>query len=174
MMGFLLLGVDSLIACVAISPMISRRMLVPFALLFGVGDAAGFLVGTAMHWSIPAGLGAVVQTSILVALGAYWIATAVLSKQAALGSGSGVWLLPLALTIDNITFGLVDGVPAHASAWASAGEQALSSVLLAGVGLAVGIGVTAAIPALRNRTVLTRGISGAAVIAAAGVLLAVG
>ncbi|HKN98193.1 MAG TPA: hypothetical protein VJX10_13825 [Pseudonocardiaceae bacterium] len=174
MMGFLLLGVDSLIAGVAISPMLSRRMLVPLALLFGVGDAAGFLVGTALHWSISASLGAVLQTSILVALGAYWIATAVLSKQAALASGWGGWLLPLALTIDNITFGLVDGVPAHASVWSSAGEQALSSVLMAGIGLAVGIGVTAAVPALRHRTALAKGISGAAVIAAAGILLAVG
>jgi hypothetical protein len=176
MMGFLLLGVDSLIACIAVSPMISRRMFLPLALLFGVADAAGFLVGTALRWSISASLSTVLETSILVALGLYWIAAAVLSRQAGLAQQRptarwGVWLLPLVLTIDNITFGLVDG---HTSIWASAGEQALASVLMAGVGLAVGMGVTAAIPALRTRRALASGISGAAVIAAAGVMLAVG
>lgn len=179
MMGFLLLGIDSLIACVAIGPMINRRMLVPLALLFGVGDAAGFLLGTALHWSIPASLGTAAQTSILIALGGYWIATAILSKRATLAglrstSQWGVWILPLALTIDNITYGLVDGVPAHASVWASATEQAVPSALMAGVGLAIGVGVTGAIPALRGRRALATGISGAAVIAAAAVLFAAG
>lgn len=178
-MGFLLLGVDSLIACIAISPMISRRMFVPLALLFGVADGAAFLLGTALPWSIPAGLGAALQTSILVALGAYWIGTAVLSRQAGVAQPRstwrwGVWILPWVLTIDNITLGLVDRVPAHGSVWASAGEQALSSVLMAGVGLAVGLGVTAAIPALRRRMALTTGVSGVAVIAAAGAMLALG
>ncbi|HEX5121036.1 MAG TPA: hypothetical protein VFW65_38110 [Pseudonocardiaceae bacterium] len=159
--------------------MLNRRMLVPLALLFGVADAAGFLLGTALHWSIPAGLGTVLETSILIALGAYWIAIAIFSKRATLAglrstSQWGVWILPLALTIDNITYGLVDGVPAHASVWVSATEQAVSSVLMAGVGLAIGAGVTAAIPALRGRRALATGISGAAVIAAAGLLLAAG
>jgi hypothetical protein len=47
-MGFLLLGVDSLIACIAVGPIISRRVAVPFALLFGVGDGGGYLLGTAV------------------------------------------------------------------------------------------------------------------------------
>jgi hypothetical protein len=28
-----------------------------------------------------------------------------------------VWILPWALSVDNITYGLVSGVPAHASVW---------------------------------------------------------
>jgi hypothetical protein len=47
-----------------------------------------------------------------------------------------VWILPWALSIDNITCGLVDGVPAHASIWFSAGEQTLSSAVQAGAMLA--------------------------------------
>ena len=52
---WLLLGTDSLIACIAIGPMMSRRMsvLVPLALLFGVGDGLGYLLGVALHWSYP-------------------------------------------------------------------------------------------------------------------------
>jgi hypothetical protein len=37
-MGFLLLGTDSLIACIAVGPIISRRIALPFCILFGVGD----------------------------------------------------------------------------------------------------------------------------------------
>ena len=53
--SWLLLGVDSLIACIAVGPIMDRRLsvLVPFALLFGVGDGGGYLLGTALHWSYP-------------------------------------------------------------------------------------------------------------------------
>jgi len=70
-MGFLLLGVDSLIACIAIGPIMSRRLAACSALvvLFGVGDGGGFLLGTAFHWSISDSLSNFVQTGILVALG---------------------------------------------------------------------------------------------------------
>src|SRR6202451_3626026 len=114
-MAWLLLGVDSLIACIAVGPIMSRRMsvLVPFALLFGVGDGGGFLLGTAFHWSVSDTLSNILQTAILVALGLYWIALAVYSKWAAkqeLEQTSkarwGIWILPWALSIDNITFGL--------------------------------------------------------------------
>lgn len=181
-MGFLLLGVDSLIACIAISPMIGRRIFAPLALLFGVCDGGGFLLGSALHWSISDSLSTVLQTSVLVVLGVYWIAIGFLSRRAAVAEQQatsqwgrwGVWVLPFALSIDNITYGLVDGVPDHASVWASAGEQALSSAIMAGVGLAIGMLITAAIPAVRRRMALASGISGVALIAAAGVLLAVG
>ena len=178
-MGFLLLGVDSLIACIAVGPIIGRRIAVPFALLFGVGDGGGYLLGTAFHWSISDNLSNVLQTSILVALGLYWIAIAVLSKKAATAeqqsrSRWGVWLLPWVLSIDNITFGLVDGVSAHASVWVSAGEQALSSTVQAGLGLAIGMGIAYAFPAVRRRMALANGIAGAALIVAAGALLVVG
>ena len=180
-MGFLLLGVDSLIACIAVGPIVSRRMAVPLVVLFGVGDGGGFLLGTAFHWSISDSLSNVLQTSILVALGLYWITLAVYSKWAAkqeLQQTSrarwAVWILPWALSIDNITFGLVDGVPAHASVWQSAGEQALSSSVQAGIGLAIGMSRAYLFPVERRHMALANGIAGGALLAADGVLLVVG
>jgi putative Mn2+ efflux pump MntP len=178
-MGFLLLGVDSLIACIAVGPIVSKRWAVPFALLFGICDGGGYLLGTAFHWSVSDNVSNVVQTIILCALGVYWIAIAVLSKRAALAeqqskSHWGLWVLPFALSIDNITFGLVDGVSKNASVWTSASEQALSSAVQAGIGLAIGLAIAYAFPALRRRMALANGVCGALLIVAAGVLLAVG
>jgi putative Mn2+ efflux pump MntP len=162
-------------------PIVSRRMAVPLIVLFGVGDGGGFLLGTAFHWSVSDSLGNVLTTSILVALGLYWITLAVYSKWAAkqeLQQTSrarwALWILPLALSIDNITFGLVDGVPAHASVWQSAGAQALSSSVQAGIGLAIGMSLAYLFPVVRRHMALANGIAGGALIAAAGVLLAVG
>lgn len=180
-MGFLLLGVDSLIACIAIGPIMSRRPAAWSALvaLFGLGDGGGFLLGSALHWSISDSLSNVLQTSILVTLGAYWIAIAFFSHRAAAAeqksrSHWGIWVLPFALSIDNITFGIVDGVPAHYSALFSAGEQALSSSVQAGIGLAIGMGLAALFPVVRRRMALANGIAGALMIVAAGTLLVVG
>jgi hypothetical protein len=180
-MGFLLLGVDSLIACIAIGPIMSRRLAVcsTLVVLFGIGDGGGFLLGSAFHLSVSDSLSNVLQTGILVALGIYWIVLAIFSKKAAIAemeskSHWGIWVLPWALSIDNITFGLVDGVPAHASVWFSAGEQALSSSVQAGIGLAIGIALAALFPVVRRRMALANGIAGALLIVSAGVLLAVG
>jgi hypothetical protein len=86
----------------------------------------------------------------------------------------GVWVLPWVLSIDNITFGIIDGVPAHATVWQSAGEQALSSTAQAAIGLAIGMAVASLFPAVRKRMALANGICGGLLIAAAGVLLIVG
>jgi putative Mn2+ efflux pump MntP len=180
-MGFLLLGVDSLIACIAIGPIVRRRWALPLIVLFGIGDGGGFLLGTAFHWSVPDNVSTILSTAILVALGLYWITLAIYSKWAAkqeLEQTSrarwAVWILPWALSVDNITFGLVDGVPAHASVWYSAGEQALSSSVQAALGLAIGMGLAYAFPAVRRHMALANGIAGTALIAAAGILLVVG
>jgi putative Mn2+ efflux pump MntP len=180
-MGFLLLGVDSLIACIAIGPIVRRRWALPLIVLFGIGDGGGFLLGSAFHWSISDSLSSVLQTVILVALGLYWISLAIYSKWAAKqeleqtsSARWAVWILPWALSVDNITFGLVDGVPAHASVWYSAGEQALSSSVQAAIGLAIGMGLAYAFPAVRRHLALANGIAGTALIAAAGILLVVG
>jgi hypothetical protein len=156
-MGFLLLGVDSLIACIAIGPIIGMRVAVPLAALFGVGDGAGFLLGSAFHWSVPDNVSNIVETGVLVVLGLYWIGIAVLSKRMASEevqsrSRWGVWVLPWVLSIDNITFGIIDGVPAHA----------------------IGMAVASLFPAVRKRMALANGICGGLLIAAAGVLLIVG
>ena len=62
----------------------------------------------------------------------------------------------------------------HASGWFSAGEQALSSSVQAGIGLAIGIALAALFPVVRRRMALANGIAGALLIVSAGVLLAVG
>jgi hypothetical protein len=180
-MGFLLLGVDSLIACIAVGPIMGRRLLVlsSFAVLFGVGDGGGYLIGTAFHWSVPNNVSNIVEYGFMGILGVYWIAIALISRSAAkaeLQSKSrwGVWALPWVLSVDNITYGLVSGVPAHFSVWASAGEQAASSAIQAGIGLAIGIGIAAAFPALRRRMALANGVAGGLMIVAAGALIAVG
>jgi hypothetical protein len=170
-MGFLLLGIDSLIACFAVGAVVDRRLWLPFAALFGVCDAGGFLLGTALHWSVPDTTASVVETAVLVALGVYWVAIALFAKRAA--QTRWVWALPFVLSIDNITFGLID------HAWSSsvavqAIEQLVSSALLAGIGLVLSAAVMRAIPKMQRSGVLTAGFAGAALIVAAPVLLAVG
>src|ERR1700733_6503991 len=170
-MGFLLLGVDSLIACLAVGTVVQRKWRVPFAVFFGVGDGGGFLLGTAFHWSVADRTASIVETAVLVALGLYWIGVAVLARRAA---GSGwVWVLPWVLSIDNITYGLIDHAWSHSVA-VQAFEQAISSALLAGIGLAVSIYATRAIPALQRSRVAAMGFAGCALILAAGVELLVG
>jgi hypothetical protein len=179
-MGFLLLGVDSLIACIAVGPVMGRRVLVlsSFAVLFGVGDGGGYLLGTALHYSVPDGVSTAVEYGFLLILGAYWIAIALLSRKAARAeleprSRWGVWILPWALSVDNLTYGAVGGIPAHYSVWASAGEQALSSAVQAGLGLAAGIALVAAFPALRRRVAMSSAVAGVMIIVAAGALFVV-
>jgi hypothetical protein len=171
-MGFLLLGIDSLIACFAVGTLVSRRSWLSYAALFGVCDAGGFLLGTALHWSIPDATATVVETAVLVGLGLYWVAIAVFSRRVA--ETRWVWALPFALSIDNITYGLID------HAWSSsvavqAIEQVVSSALLALLGLALSAAVLRALPGAQQRSrVFAAGFAGAALIIAAPLLLAVG
>lgn len=178
--SWLLLGTDSLIACVAVGPIMTRKLsvLVPFALLFGVTDGAAYLLGTAIHWSYPDNLGFVAPT-VLVVLGLYWLFVAVISKRAAAAEGNprsqwGVWVLPFILTLDNITYGAVDGVSSGASVALSAFEQALSSAIQAGAGLAIGMAIAYSIPGLRRNLWLANAVAGVLMIAGAGVVRAMG
>jgi hypothetical protein len=91
----------------------------------------------------------VVATAVMVGLGVYW------------------------LTIDNITYGLID------HAWSSsvaveAIEQLVSSALLALIGLALSAAVVSAVPKLQQSRVVAAGCSGVALIVAAPLLLAIG
>jgi len=208
--AFLLLGVDSLIACIVTGPMfITQRrnerselrspdererssqwkwwaiggvsaLAVPYGLSYGIGDGLGYLIGTLLHFSISDSLSSVIETTLMVALGLYWIGIYVVasrmqgSDRLQRWSWRGIWVLPVALSIDNLTFGAVTGLPANESVWASAGLQALASAGLGLVGLAVGIGLAAAIPALRTRMYRTFGFAGVGVIATAGILLYTG
>ncbi len=152
----------------------------PYGLSYGVGDGLGYLIGTLLHFSISDSLSSDLETTLLVALGLYWIAIYFVasrmqgSEQLQKWSWRGIWVLPVALSIDNLTFGAVTGIPANESVWASAGLQALASAGLGLVGLAVGIGLAVLIPALRTKMYRTFGIVGVGVIATAGLLLYTG
>jgi hypothetical protein len=172
-MGFLLLGIDSLIACVAIGPVVSRRWGVPLAALFGICDGGGFLLGSAWPRAVSDGVSSVVTTGILIALGVYLIVAAAFARTAQVSSSRGLaWALPFALAIDNVAFGVVGSHPG--AIVAQAGEQGLSSALLAGLGLVVGLGLARALPATRRHPAVANGVAGGALIVASGVLLMVG
>jgi hypothetical protein len=178
--SWLLLGVDSLIASIAVGPIMERKwsVLVPFAVLFGVTDGGGYLLGTVLHWSFPDNLAFLAPTVVAV-IGVYWIAVAIISKRAATAEDNpkarwGVWILPWLLCLDNITYGAVDGISSSTSVWVSASEQALSSLIQAGAGLAIGIAIAYSIPAVRRHMWLANGVAGGAMIVAAGVLHTVG
>jgi len=153
---------------------------VPFGISYGVGDGLGYLLGTLLHFSISDSLSSWLETTLLVALGLYWIGIYLVasrmqgSERLQKWSWRGIWILPVALSIDNLTFGAVTGIPANESVWASAGLQALASAGLGLAGLAVGIGLAILIPALRTRMYRTFGIAGVGVIATAGILLYTG
>lgn len=177
-MGFLLLGVDSLIACIAVAPLIRRRIAVPFALLFGAADGLGYLLGCALHWSWPDNL-SFLAPAVVAIIGIYWIGVAIVARKAAQAEANpkahwGIWVLPWLLSLDNITFGTVDGVSSGASIWLSAFEQALSSLIQAGIGLAVGLAIVHAIPGLRKRAWMSSAVAGGAMLVAAGALYTFG
>jgi hypothetical protein len=58
--------------------------------------------------------------------------------------------------------------------WSQAGQQALSSALLAGIGLAIGLALVRAVPAARQHQKGRQRLAGSALIAASGALLLVG
>ncbi|MGH3170446.1 MAG: hypothetical protein ACRDN0_31770 [Trebonia sp.] len=178
--AWLLLGTDSLVACIAVGPIMSRRMsvLVPFVLLFGLADGLGYLLGCALHWSYPDSWGNFAPAAVAL-LGAYWIVVAIMSKRAVKAEENpkarwGVWILPWLLSLDNITFGAVDGVSHGASVYLSAFEQFASSAIQAGAGLAIGIGIAYSIPAVRRHMWLANGVAGGLMIIGAGVLHQIG
>jgi hypothetical protein len=154
-------------------------VLVPFALLFGVGDGLGYLLGCALHWSYPDSWGNFAP-AVVALLGAYWIVVAIVSRRAAQTEEAnpktrwGVWILPWLLSLDNITYGAVDGVSHGASIYLSAFEQFASSAIQAGAGLAIGIGVAYSIPAVRRHLWVANGVAGGLMIIGAGVLHQIG
>jgi len=164
----------------AIAGVAVSALAVPYGLSYGVGDGIGYLIGTLFHFSISDTLSSVVETTLLIALGLYWIGIYLIaskmqgSEQLEKWSWRGIWVLPVALSIDNLTYGAVTGIPAHDSVWASAGLQALASAGLGLVGLAIGIGLAVLIPALRTRMHRTFGIVGVGVIATAALLAITG
>ena len=162
-MGFLLLGIDSLIACVAIGAIVDRRWRLPLAGLFCVADAGAFLVGAGLGWTMSAALTEVLEIVLLAGLGLYLVTVAAASRRLAELS---VWLVPFALTVDNLAYGV--GSDYSGSLAGHAAEQGLSSALLALVGLVVGAAV---LPRLQRRADAVRLAGGALLLAAGGFVL---
>jgi hypothetical protein len=167
--NILLLGVDSLIACLAIGPIVAAKWRAPLAALFGIADGAGFLVGTALGWHLSAAITGGLRSGIMLLFGAYLIiVTASTSRVAARWP---IWVLPFALTLDNLTYGLVgDDDAVTSSPLAQAGLQAVSSAALAMIGLLVAVVLPRVIPQLEQRKTSTA-LAGGALIAAAGLVL---
>jgi hypothetical protein len=168
-MGFLLLGIDSLIACMAIGAIVDRRWRLPLVGLFGAADAVAFLIGAGLGWQLSAGVTEVLGIGTLVALGLWLLVVAAGTRRAA--ELWPVWVLPFALTLDNLAYGAVAD---HSTGWllGHAGEQALSSSLLALIGLVAGaLLLPRALPVMERRAVAVRFAGTALLLASGGFLL---
>jgi len=165
-MDVLLLGLDSLIVCSAVGAIVAAGSRLKLAALFGVADGLAFLVGAGLGWRLFSESGATVVTSgILVALALYLLVVAAGAPRAA--ARWPVWVLPAVLVFDNLTYGLV-GSHAAGSLFQQAGEQALSSALLALVGL---LAAAAVRPVIVHRAAPDRVAGGALLLAAAALVL---
>ena len=165
-MSFLLLGLDSLIVCAAVAPLVEPGSRLRFAALFGVADGLAFLIGAGLGWQLFSdGVSGVLTATILVGLGLYLLVVAAGTQQVA--ARWPVWVLPAVLVFDNLTYGLV-GDHAAGSVLQQAGEQALSSALLALVAL---LAVAAVRPVIEHRATPDRVAGGALLLAAAGLVL---
>src|SRR5215207_10087289 len=162
-MGFLLLGIDSFIACMAIGAIVDRRWRRPLAALFGLADGCAFLIGAGLGWTISEGVTEVLEVGTLGALGLWLIAVAAGTRRVA--QLWPLWVLPLALTMDNLAYGVASDY--SGSLLGHAAEQALSSALLALVGLYVAGVLPRVLPAMERRAVAVR-FAGAALLLATG------
>jgi hypothetical protein len=168
-MGFLLLGIDSLIAGTAIGALVKKDSRLKLAVLFGLADGAAFLVGAGLGWGLLSeGVSEVLEIGAFVALGLYLLIVAAGTKRVV--ATWPVWVLPFALTLDNLTFGLAGD---HAGTLVGqASQQAVSSGLLAFVGLLVGAWLPTVLPATRRLAPVR--VAGVALLIAAAALFVVG
>jgi hypothetical protein len=165
-MDLLLLGLDSLIVCLAVGSIVAARSRLKFAALFGVADGLAFMVGAGLGWQLfSEGQSAVLTSGALVVMALYLLVVAAGTRRIA--PGWPVWILPAVLVFDNLTYGLV-GEHAAGSVVQQAGEQALSSALLAFVGL---LAAAALRPVIQHRAAPDRVAGGALLLAAAGLVL---
>jgi hypothetical protein len=168
-MSLLLLGLDSLIVCLAIGLLVDGRSRVKLAALFGVADGVAFLVGAGLGLRLlNEGTSAVLTTGALTVFALYLLVVAAGTRQVA--ARWTVWALPAVLVFDNITYGVL-GDHAAGSLFAQAGAQALSSSLLAFVGL---LAAGALRPAIEHRVATPNRVAGGALLLAAAGLVLVG
>ena len=81
-MSFLLLGIDSLIACMAVGALIEAKDRVRLAALFGLADGVGFLIGAGLGWAFLSGaVSEVIEMGALVVLGVYLLVVATATTQ---------------------------------------------------------------------------------------------
>src|SRR5919112_778809 len=168
-MGFLLLGIDSLVACMAIGAIVDKRWRLPLAALFGVADGAAFLIGAGLGWTISEGVTQVLEIGTLGALGLWLVVVAATTRRFA--ELWPVWVLPFALTMDNLAFGVASDY--SGSLLGHAAEQALSSALLALVGLYAAGALPRLLPSMERRVVAVR-FAGAALLVATGAFVLMG
>jgi hypothetical protein len=167
-MSLLLLGLDSLIVCLAVGLIVDGSARLKLAALFGVADGVAFLIGAGLGWQLfTEAASTVLTTGMLVALAAYLLVVAAGTQRV---TAHWVWLLPAVLVFDNLTYGLL-GDHAAGSVLAQAGAQALSSTLLAFVGL---LAAGALRPVLEQRAVTPNRVAGGALLLAAAGLVLVG
>src|SRR5690625_3350307 len=189
-MGFLLLGLDSLIASIAVSPIVGRRLWLPYALAFGICDGLGSVVGIVFKVNVGGALADGLEVATPVVLGRYLLAIAFVGTRlqqrdtagqggagAETGFNSGrwaswlVWILPIAVADDNISYHLLSDSSVGSVLGQSFGLDALSSAVLALIGLLVGAAVARGIPALK-RAAVSLPVAGPALILAAGLITA--
>jgi hypothetical protein len=168
-MSLLLLGLDSLIVCLAIGLIVDGRSRFKLAALFGVADGVAFLVGAGLGLQLfSEGASMALTTGMLVAFALYLLVVAA-GTQRVVGRWT-VWALPAVLVFDNLTYGLFGG-HAAGSLLEQAGAQALSSSLLAFVAL---VAAGALRPAIEHRGVTPNRVAGGALLLAAAGLVLVG
>ena len=165
-MNFLLLGIDSFIACIAIGALIDRGSRLRLAALFATADLVGFLVGAGLGWQISGGMTGALTTGILVSLGVYLVVVAAATTRVA--ATWTIWGVPFVLTLDNLAYGLVGDHSAGALLQDGA-QQALSSSLMALAGLLVAVMLWRVLPTMAGRS--TRFAGGALIVAAGGLAL---
>jgi hypothetical protein len=165
-MSLLLLGLDSLIVCLAVGVIVDGRARLKLAALFGVADGVAFLVGAGLGLQLFSdGASTALASGVLVVLALYLLVVAAGTRPFA--ARWTVWALPAVLVFDNLTYGLL-GEHAAGSVFEQAGAQALSSAALALVGL---LAAAALRPAFEHRATLDRVAGGALLLAAAGLVL---
>jgi hypothetical protein len=166
-MGFLLLGIDSFIACFAIGALVEPRTRVWLAALFGLADGVGFLLGVGLGWAfVTEAVSTVVAMGAFVVLGVYLLVVATSTAQ--LTARWAVWVLPLALTLDNLTYGLAG------EQTGSTGGEALAQALSSGALAYLGLFVAVWLPKVLGVKVANTRIAGAALLVGAGALFLVG
>jgi hypothetical protein len=165
-MSLLLLGLDSLIVCLAVGVIVDGQSRLKLAALFGVADGVAFLVGAGLGLQLFSdGASTVLASGALVVLALYLLVVAAGTRPFA--ARWTVWALPAVLVFDNLTYGLF-GDHAAGSVVSQAGAQALSSALLALVAL---LAAAALRPVLEHRAALDRVAGGGLLLAAAGLVL---